>query len=196
MNIKKVLVFLMVSSGFTFIADFYITIRNKTLEAKTFPILKRRSHMEANTTNRYQETRANEILTKSDQKKRISHLRKFCQGKLNKSNFKRPIKNLFYSDKKRIIYCSVPKVACTSWKKIFLYFNGNVKNPFKSIDSAHKLLTSRLNKNQQDYNQRLTTYYSFLFVRNPFDRLLSAYRNKFYDVDREQFRRKYLLFTK
>jgi len=152
--------------------------------------------METNISKGFQETRAKEILTKSDQKKRISHLRKFCQGKLHKNNVKKPTENLFYSDKQRILYCSVPKVACTTWKIIILYFNGNIKNPFKSYDLAHKLLTSRLNENQQDYNRRLTMYYSFLFVRNPFDRLLLAYRNKFYDVDREQFRRKYLLFTK
>ena len=70
-------------------------------------------------------------------------------------------------------------MACTQWKRIFLVLDnrtnvtnsGNVHNPryFKSLGRY----------SDEGIKLRLQSYFKFFFVREPFERLLSAYENKF-----------------
>eukprot|EP00057_Strongylocentrotus_purpuratus_P004785 XP_003729447.1 PREDICTED: carbohydrate sulfotransferase 11 [Strongylocentrotus purpuratus] len=84
-------------------------------------------------------------------------------------------------DKYRLLYCYVPKVGCTSWKQLFLVAYGIVdikerqRSMHKESNSAFKT-PGQLE--QTEANQKLQDYTNFLFVRNPFSRLLSAYRQK------------------
>ena len=36
--------------------------------------------------------------------------------------------NILYIDKYKLIYCVIPKVGCTNWKKVFLYLSGKLKS--------------------------------------------------------------------
>nr|XP_006815824.1 PREDICTED: carbohydrate sulfotransferase 8-like [Saccoglossus kowalevskii] len=91
---------------------------------------------------------------------------------------------LIFNDDYNILYCSIPKVCCTNWKRIFLVLSG-VHNSTLGIHHlvvhAHNYSTiSRIEHRRQNYT-------SFLFVRHPFQRLLSAYRNKFEIPDDHDF---------
>ena len=89
--------------------------------------------------------------------------------------------HLLYDDGKKIIYCFVPKVGCSKWKYTFLLLNG-----IFPLSTRHKRLTeTQLSKSKslsklppEKRNKRLTEYFKFLFVRNPMERVVSAYLDK------------------
>ncbi|XP_076357526.1 carbohydrate sulfotransferase 11 [Tachypleus tridentatus] len=92
------------------------------------------------------------------------------------------LSHLIVDQNYKLIYCYVPKVACTNWKRILMVLKGNeVKKPLDILGNethAHNFKT--LNKvSIQEAWSMLKTYLKFLFVRHPYERLLSAYRNKF-----------------
>lgn len=104
--------------------------------------------------------------------------------------------NIIVSDKHQLLYCATPKIACTNWKRVFLVLEGYCNNT-KDIKSsfAHNQSTGFL-KRLSDYSPReitfrLSSYYKFLFVRHPFERLVSAYKNKFIDSKYTIFRETY-----
>ncbi len=89
------------------------------------------------------------------------------------------LKHLIVDDKYRLLYCYVPKVGCANWKRVFsvLYGDATDTDDIKSVNhSSMKLLASYP---PHEVRYRLHTYFKFMFVRHPLDRLLSAYRNKF-----------------
>ena len=88
--------------------------------------------------------------------------------------------NLVFHSRK-IIYCFAPKVASTQWKKE-LFVLHEVNQTFKNI---HKVQFERLNQYYPDEAQQmLEKYFTFLFVREPFERFLSAYKDKFLKENR------------
>ena len=94
---------------------------------------------------------------------------------------------LFVDDTNRILYCEVPKVACSNWKRVLLMLTGKMNTTrLEDLQSAevHSTLERKYLKRLDTYSApeirfRIDTYYKFMFVRNPLERLLSAYRNKF-----------------
>ncbi|CAG9829789.1 unnamed protein product [Diabrotica balteata] len=111
----------------------------------------------------------------------------------------------------KLLYCYVPKVACTNWKRGQIYLRwvtnlhiymgeayrikmtpvmmvltgeSNTTNPIKISASAAHLDNSTLKLSQLnllEVKECLRDYTLFLVARHPFERLLSAYRNKFLD---------------
>ncbi len=71
------------------------------------------------------------IVANDDQIQRLSHLREFCRRR-EENEDKTLLEELkfgsrfIYNDKKKFVYCHVPKVACTTWKKVVLYTLGIV----------------------------------------------------------------------
>lgn len=96
----------------------------------------------------------------------------------------RKLNNLIVDDRNRILYCYVPKVACTNWKRVMLILTGrtNETSPLSiRSDSVHRMnVFTKLSQLEPDaIRHRLQTYTKFLFVRHPIERVLSAFRNKF-----------------
>ncbi|XP_078484507.1 carbohydrate sulfotransferase 14-like [Ciona intestinalis] len=92
--------------------------------------------------------------------------------------------HLIVNDKYKFLYCYTPKVACSNWKKVIKVLYGEVD----SADKVHQLDHVHGFKYLSDYNtteiqERLETYYKFMFVRNPVERALSVYRNKFNEIE-------------
>ncbi|XP_050730407.1 carbohydrate sulfotransferase 11-like isoform X2 [Eriocheir sinensis] len=99
--------------------------------------------------------------------------------------FRKYLYNLLVDDRHRAIYCYVPKVACTNWKRLMMILSGrtNETNPLNiSSHIPHeegvltRLSSARYKTSVLSY--KLRTYTKFLFVRHPMERLVSAYRNK------------------
>ncbi|XP_072322054.1 carbohydrate sulfotransferase 11 [Eucyclogobius newberryi] len=94
------------------------------------------------------------------------------------------LKHLVVDEEHELIYCYVPKVACTNWKRVMMVLTGHGRysDPME-IPSNEAHVPSNLKTLNQysiaDINHRLKTYFKFVFVREPFERLVSAYRNKF-----------------
>ncbi|XP_027032963.2 carbohydrate sulfotransferase 12-like [Tachysurus fulvidraco] len=95
--------------------------------------------------------------------------------------------NLLVDDRHGIIYCYVPKVACTAWKRIMIVLSESLRVygvPFRNpldipIQYVHGLSLRHLNLYPKAVmKQKLQTYKKFIFVRDPFVRLVSAYKNK------------------
>ncbi|KAJ3601441.1 hypothetical protein NHX12_032409 [Muraenolepis orangiensis] len=104
--------------------------------------------------------------------------------------------HLIVDDRHGIIYCYVPKVACTNWKQLMIMLSESIledgvpyTNPqaiprnIVHNSSSHLTLDKFLNRysNLSDnlIKVKLKKYTKFLFVRDPFVRLISAFRNKF-----------------
>ncbi|XP_022104314.1 carbohydrate sulfotransferase 11-like [Acanthaster planci] len=84
----------------------------------------------------------------------------------------------------KLIYCFIPKVSCTSWKRLLLFMSGKY-NSMKDIGQwqTHVLALKEFrvlsSYSVEDIENLLATYRTFVFVRNPFERILSAYQDKF-----------------
>ena len=87
----------------------------------------------------------------------------------------------FVSDERQYAYCATPKVACSSWKLALLRLTGNDISGVKHVHDPRE--TDKFIKRAVHYSvsrrQALfKKYYKFMFVREPLERLVSAYRDK------------------
>ncbi|XP_016106139.1 carbohydrate sulfotransferase 12-like [Sinocyclocheilus grahami] len=105
--------------------------------------------------------------------------------------------HLSVDDHHGVIYCFVPKVACTNWKRVMIVLSQSLKAPdgapyldpldIPSALSHNATLHLIFNKfwrlfgrfSRPSMHHKLKNYTKFLFVRDPFVRLISAFRNKF-----------------
>lgn len=89
-------------------------------------------------------------------------------------------RHMIVDDRHRLIYCYVPKAACTSWKMVMLVLTRSVDSVSKvrgaHIKGKHKMM-SDLTRSERE--KRMKTYKKFMVHREPFSRLLSAYFDKF-----------------
>jgi len=96
---------------------------------------------------------------------------------------------MFVNNRRRSIFCAVPKSGSTTWRYILLKLAvkhvPKVAPNNKNKMQLHALLTPRnLNKivrqghhyNSTQRRALMRTYYKFMFVREPLERLISAYR--------------------
>ncbi|KAJ8369678.1 hypothetical protein SKAU_G00097060 [Synaphobranchus kaupii] len=106
------------------------------------------------------------------------------------------LKHLIVDDQHRLLYCYVPKVACTNWKRVLMVLTGDGRyhDPLQiPANEAHVAgrLRSLSEFSTAEINRRLRTYLKFVFVREPFERLVSAYRNKFTRSYNTAFHKRY-----
>ncbi|KAK8378823.1 hypothetical protein O3P69_009503 [Scylla paramamosain] len=99
--------------------------------------------------------------------------------------FRKYLYNLLVDDRHRAIYCYVPKVACTNWKRLMMILSGRTNETDPLHISSHipheegaltRLSSAKYKTSVLSY--KLRTYTKFLFVRHPMERLVSAFRNK------------------
>ncbi|XP_069855144.1 carbohydrate sulfotransferase 8 [Dipodomys merriami] len=94
----------------------------------------------------------------------------------------RHVSRIFVEDRHRVLYCEVPKAGCSNWKRVLMVLAGLASS---TADLHHNTVhygsaLKRLDTfDRQGILYRLSTYTKMLFVREPFERLVSAFRDKF-----------------
>uniref|UniRef100_A0A8C3NMJ9 Carbohydrate sulfotransferase n=1 Tax=Geospiza parvula TaxID=87175 RepID=A0A8C3NMJ9_GEOPR len=113
-------------------------------------------------------------------------LSNICSRYTRKRRLLRPddLRHLVVDDTHGLLYCYVPKVACTNWKRVMMVLTGQGKYRDPLEIPAHEAHVPSNLRTLSEYsvaeiNARLRTYLKFVFVREPLERLVSAYRNKF-----------------
>ncbi|XP_064122553.1 carbohydrate sulfotransferase 11-like [Macrobrachium nipponense] len=88
-------------------------------------------------------------------------------------------KYLLYDDCHKAIYCAVPKVARSSWRKAWMLLSRMSFNVTgigeDKIEEAFKERTMRDIQNRDDLKYRLTNYKKIIVVRHPVERLLAVF---------------------
>ncbi|XP_048846243.1 carbohydrate sulfotransferase 12 [Brienomyrus brachyistius] len=115
------------------------------------------------------------------------------------------LNHLIVDDRHGIIYCYVPKVACSNWKRIMIMLSESLlvdgapyqdpmDIPREHVHNSSSHFTfnnfwKRYGKFSRHLMKvKLKKYTKFLFVRDPFVRLISAYRNKFEEENSDFYR--------
>ena len=126
--------------------------------------------------------------------KRIERIEKYCGAFASNSHgvyaFTNGPNAVMFNDETKLLHCTVPKVSSYTWTTLFinlLDFNlYDYINPYDDMFAFLKQYSKR-NETSLIYSstdkrlvaKRFQTYTKFLITRNPFERLLSAYTNKF-----------------
>lgn len=117
---------------------------------------------------------------RNDERKR--KLRKVCRkigagGVPHFSSKSNAYKNIIVDREHAILYCPIPKAACTTWKAFFMELGGvAVGNDIHTQERTSNLHLEELDLEERDFVMK--NYTKFIIVRHPFTRVLSAYRNK------------------
>uniref|UniRef100_A0A8D0B5U3 Carbohydrate sulfotransferase n=1 Tax=Salvator merianae TaxID=96440 RepID=A0A8D0B5U3_SALMN len=129
---------------------------------------------------------------------RREQLKNVCSRYTRKRRLLTPddLRHLVVDDVHGLLYCYVPKVACTNWKRVMMILTGQGKyqDPLEiPANEAH--VSSNLHTLSEysipEINYRLRNYLKFIFVREPLERLVSAYRNKFTRSYNTAFHKRY-----
>jgi len=80
-------------------------------------------------------------------------------------------------EKLKLVFCFIPKVSCTTWKGV-LYRAENQGRQITSNPHRKSLFSWLKDYNVAERKEILRNYYKAMFVREPFERLASAYRDK------------------
>jgi len=97
--------------------------------------------------------------------------------------------HLFVNKQRQCIYCAISKAGSTTWRYILLKLAGeglpNRSPNYRNNPKLQSILIPKnLNRivkqghyfNSTERNMLMQTYYKFTFVREPLERLVSAYR--------------------
>ena len=143
--------------------------------------------------------------------KRVEHQRKVCKAALHKSDPKVPDyvrERLIVDQARKLIYCPIPKAGSSNWKRIFV----KLLNPefeetedLLEIRGVHHIELPTLSSFPvSDQSKFLATFGEFLtlekflkilekfiWVRHPFERILSAFHNKLEHPFTDEFQLRY-----
>ena len=132
---------------------------------------------------------AQEFFTRAAERQemRKQQLKNYCQQHAGQEPWhkKHQFERFIIDDKNTYIYCSVPKVASTPLRMTLMRLRNDSK--VKITESSVHIPTfwKHLSEyNATEISNRQATHFKFLFVREPFHRLLSGYKDKFFGKNR------------
>ncbi|XP_017593777.1 PREDICTED: LOW QUALITY PROTEIN: carbohydrate sulfotransferase 9 [Corvus brachyrhynchos] len=122
----------------------------------------------------------------SIQEKRRAFLQDFCKTynsrKKLQTHLVHLVSRIYVEDRHKVLYCEVPKAGCSNWKRVLMVLSGLAASANNiSHDDVHygKHLRKLDSYDLKGIYTRLNTYTKFIFVRDPMERLVSAFRDKF-----------------
>lgn len=86
------------------------------------------------------------------------------------------LQHLLVDEKHKLVYCYVPKVATRSWLDIWLKLIGVQK--YEGVIHLQKFLVRFGNISYHKQDEVMRDYTKFMIVREPFERLVSAFKDK------------------
>ncbi|XP_038561062.1 carbohydrate sulfotransferase 8-like isoform X2 [Micropterus salmoides] len=107
---------------------------------------------------------------------------KYQPGVTQQRVSRRQVSRVYVEDRSRLLYCEVPKAGCSNWKRVLMVLGGSATSTREiPHDAAHyaNQLRRLESYNHAGIAERLRSYTKVLFVREPFERLVSAFRDKF-----------------
>ena len=120
--------------------------------------------------------------------RRARRLKKKCEGLKSAASIKRlqaPLSTAIVSDKHRVIFCYVPKVASSNIRRTLMIMEGVIDKP-QPGDISHQELQQNFRKlkSVDSYSSvkadfRFRTYEKVIFVREPIERLISTFNDRF-----------------
>ena len=128
---------------------------------------------------------------------RLRKLRKVCGGRHESwasLAFKQKqtlSHHVIVNDQLGFLFCYVPKVACSNWKRVMMALEGRASDPNDVDKYHHRGFTFLEDFPPRGIQRRLNNYFKFMFVRDPLDRLVSAYNNKFVSRNSTYFHKRY-----
>ncbi|XP_063871110.1 carbohydrate sulfotransferase 11-like isoform X1 [Scylla paramamosain] len=112
----------------------------------------------------------------------LRHVRNTCTTmRFPNKMTNRAINHMVYDDERKVIYCFIPKVASTSWKRVFVLLTRHPKQNVSTMTRHAVHGTLPFLSSDKNKEEKLRTYKKFMVVRHPFERVLSAYRDKLED---------------
>ena len=133
------------------------------------------------------------------QQRRQRHLQEACLA--SNDSWPDPGRTFIVSHDLRLVFCIVTKAACTSWLRVLLQLTGNTAAQLVAATdrtSVHAMYKYYLSATTFQNVTQLTRapvrdYYKFMFVREPLERLVSAYRDKMFRAAEYVQLRKYIV---
>lgn len=116
---------------------------------------------------------------------RLESVRKACRrtkkswDSLSLTEKKILAKHILVNDEHKFLFCSVPKAACSNWKRVLMVLQGEAVDANAIRRVNHKGFTTLEDLPPLAVKRTLREYYKFMFVRDPLSRLESAYKDKF-----------------
>ncbi|XP_067037516.1 carbohydrate sulfotransferase 11-like [Acropora muricata] len=151
-------------------------------------VIKEASRSKTSASSVVEESRHHQVDHAKRQQDRLQSIREYCKNSKNNSDIvhtfplQRNLFNFVVSEKYKFIICYVPKTGASQWKRalINILANHSVQSDPDTISLFDYDIFTFLNKyNPRKRQAMLKTYAAFFFVREPFERLLSAFRDKF-----------------
>ncbi|XP_045602745.1 carbohydrate sulfotransferase 11 [Procambarus clarkii] len=140
----------------------------------------------------------------AEQEKRRNSVRSGCRGTNPASELRQVLiseprlTRLLVDDRHRAMYCFIPKVACTNWKLVWLKLTGRYSTFARKDNTTpdiHVFVEKDVSEEPRKLSllkRKLEVYSKFLVVRHPYERLLSAFRDKVATTLDTKFQRKVL----
>ncbi|XP_060631188.2 carbohydrate sulfotransferase 9 [Anolis sagrei] len=120
------------------------------------------------------------------QERRRSFLYDFCKKYVSehrpRAHLVRMVSRIYVEEQHKLLYCEVPKAGCSNWKRVLMVLSGLAKSAANiTHDTVHygKHLKKLDSYDLKGIHMRLKTYTKVIFVRDPMERLVSAFRDKF-----------------
>ncbi len=87
--------------------------------------------------------------------------------------------HMFYDAEHKLVMCMIPKVACTEWMRMILRLKGDARWRMEPHFLSNKPLVSQLPIENATHIMNDPSWTKAVFFRDPAERLLSAYLDKF-----------------